>query len=183
MKFNKSFINDSLFFYGDLYRRFYILPSSKKNRKLNIYDWNLTFASIFWLGVFCNEESSILRNIHPSEVVFRGALERRLRNYSIRRVHKKMSYNSKNIRTVVKIVYWRSRPDLFEDMCQKSCGINQNWGSCGRKETTYFKEPFLSVPPLAVLIMRIIDIIINMGDIRQERSNKSPILKFNKRLK
>ena len=35
-----------------------------------------------------------------------------------------------------------------------------------------------------VLIMRIINIIIiNMDDIRQERPNKGPILKLNKRLK
>ena len=35
-----------------------------------------------------------------------------------------------------------------------------------------------------VLIMRIINIIIiNMDDIRQERLNKGPILKLNKRLK
>ena len=34
----KSF-NDSLYFYGDLHRRFHILLSSeKKNRKLNTYD-------------------------------------------------------------------------------------------------------------------------------------------------
>ena len=30
--------------------------------------------------------------------------------------------------------------------------------------------------------MRIINIIINMDDIRQERPNESPIWKFNKRL-
>ena len=34
-----------------------------------------------------------------------------------------------------------------------------------------------------VLIMRIINIIINMDDIRQERSNKEPTLKLNKRFK
>ena len=33
-----------------------------------------------------------------------------------------------------------------------------------------------------VLIMRIINIIINMDDIRQERSNKGPTLKLNKDL-
>ena len=31
--------------------------------------------------------------------------------------------------------------------------------------------------------MRIIDIIVNMDDIRQERPNESPILNLNKRLK
>ena len=34
-----------------------------------------------------------------------------------------------------------------------------------------------------VLIMRIINIIINMDDIRQERSNEGPTLKLNKRFK
>ena len=34
-----------------------------------------------------------------------------------------------------------------------------------------------------VLIMRIINIIINMDDIRQERPNVGPILNLNKRLK
>ena len=34
-----------------------------------------------------------------------------------------------------------------------------------------------------VLIMRIISIIINMDDIRQERPNEGPVLKLNKRLK
>ena len=34
-----------------------------------------------------------------------------------------------------------------------------------------------------VLIMQIINIIINMDDIRQERPNDDPILKLNKRLK
>ena len=33
------------------------------------------------------------------------------------------------------------------------------------------------------LIMRIINIIINTGNIRRERHNESPILKLNKRLK
>ena len=35
----------------------------------------------------------------------------------------------------------------------------------------------------AVLIMQTINIIINMGDIRQERPNKGTNLKLNKRLK
>ena len=34
-----------------------------------------------------------------------------------------------------------------------------------------------------VLIMRIINIITNMGDIRKERPKKGPILKLNERLK
>ena len=39
------------------------------------------------------------------------------------------------------------------------------------------------LPNRVVLIMRIINIIINMDDVKQERSNKSPTLKLNKRLK
>ena len=55
----------------------------------------------------------------------------------------------------------------------------------GKKETTYFKEAFFQVSLLkrVVLIMRIINIIINMDNIRQERLNEDPILKLNKRLK
>ena len=34
-----------------------------------------------------------------------------------------------------------------------------------------------------VWIMRVINIIINIDDIRQEKPNKSPILKLNKKLK
>ena len=43
----------------------------------------------------------------------------------------------------------------------------------GKKETTYFKEAFFQVSLLkrVVLIMRIINIIINMDNIRRERSN------------
>ena len=50
----------------------------------------------------------------------------------------------------------------------------------GKKETTYFKEAFFQVSLLkrVVLIMRIINIIINMDNIRQERSNEGPNLKL-----
>ena len=42
----------------------------------------------------------------------------------------------------------------------------------------------MALSKVVVLIMRIINIIIiNMDDIRQERSNEGPILKVNKRLK
>ena len=47
-----------------------------------------------------------------------------------------MSYNSKNIRAMVKYFWCRSRPKLSEDACQKSCECNQNWESYGQKEIT-----------------------------------------------
>ena len=59
-----------------------------------------------------------------------------------------MGYNSKSIRAAIKNFSCRSRTNLSEDACQKSHESNQNWGSYGQKETTYFKEPFLPVPPL-----------------------------------
>ena len=43
--------SNSLYLHGDLCRRFHILISSKKNkknRKLNIQDWSLTFSSSFY---------------------------------------------------------------------------------------------------------------------------------------
>ena len=72
--------------------------------------------------------------------------------------------------------------DESKNPCQES---NQNWGSHAQEEGTYFKGAFLPVLPLKsqhmVLIMRIINMIINMDDIRQERPNKSPILKLKKK--
>ena len=59
-----------------------------------------------------------------------------------------MGYNSKKIRAVAKISQSRSRPDLSDDMCQKSCESNENWESYGQKEITYFKGAFLQVPSL-----------------------------------
>ena len=42
--------SNSLYFLGDLYRRFHVLLSSKRNRKLNIYDWSLSSFSIYSVG-------------------------------------------------------------------------------------------------------------------------------------
>ena len=72
--------NDSLYFYGDLHRRFHILLSSEKkpgNLINRIEIWLL--LQFIWLEIFYNEESSILCTIQPSGVVFRGVLERQLR--------------------------------------------------------------------------------------------------------
>ena len=71
-------------------------------------------------------------------------------------------------------------------MYQNSHESNQDWGSNEQKGTTYFKEPFLQVPLLkwhVVLIMRIINVIINIDDIKPKRLNEGPILKLNKRFK
>ena len=40
----------SLYFHGDLYRRFRTLLSNEKTRKLNIWSWSLTSSSIYSVG-------------------------------------------------------------------------------------------------------------------------------------
>ena len=76
--------NDSLYFYGDLHRRFYIsLSSEKKQKQKNKTKkpqetWLLQFI---WLEVFYNEESSILCTIQPQGTVFRGILEGATKSY------------------------------------------------------------------------------------------------------
>ena len=96
-------------------------------------DFNLTSSSIYMVG-------DIL-----SGAVFRGVFEHQLRKLF---VHQGMGYNSENIRAAVQVFQCRSRPNLSEDVCQKSRESNQNWGSYEQKGTTYFKEPFLPVPLL-----------------------------------
>ena len=92
-----------------------------------------------------------------------------------------MSYNSKNIKAAVKTFWCGGRSNLSEHACQKSCETYQNWGTYGQKETTYFEEALYLKH--VVLITRIINIIINMDDIRQERTNERSTLKLNKRFK
>ena len=73
--------NDSLCFYRDLHERFHIFPCSEKSTGNLVYRieiWIL-LLQLIWLEIFCNEESSILCNIQPSGVVFRGMIERQLR--------------------------------------------------------------------------------------------------------
>ena len=65
--------SDSLYFYGDLYRRFHALLFREKTRKL----WLL--LQLIWLEIFYNEESSLLCTIQPSGVIFIGVLERQSR--------------------------------------------------------------------------------------------------------
>ena len=79
--------NYSLFLYGNLYRRFYILLSSEKEAGNVIYRIKVWLPLQFiWLEIFYNEESSVLCTIQPSVVVFRGVFECQLRKYvSIRR--------------------------------------------------------------------------------------------------
>ena len=90
-----------------------------------------------------------------------------------------MGYNSKNIKA----------SNLSEDACQKSCESKQNCGSYGQRERPTLRDLYFCSPiqivlsKHTVLIMRVINLIINMDDIRQEKSNKSPILKLNERLK
>ena len=72
--------SDSLHFYGDLHRLFYILLSSEKKTGNVIYRIEIWLLFQFiWLEIFYNEEYSTLCTIQPSGVVFRGVLERQLR--------------------------------------------------------------------------------------------------------
>ena len=57
-----------------------------------------------------------------------------------------MDYNSKSIKA--ESFRCTSRPNLSEDGSQKSCECYENWISSDKKKTTYFKEPFLTVPSL-----------------------------------
>ena len=101
-----------------------------------------------------------------------------------------MGYHSKNIRTVVKMIQCRGRPNLSGGACQKSCEIKPELGKLWAEKDQLLYGSFRSSCVIKIvlskhfnLIMRIINVIINMEDIRQERSNKIPILKLNKRLK
>ena len=69
--------NDSMYFYGDPHRRFHILLYSEKKTTGNlIYRIKIRLLLQFiWLEIFYNEESSTVRTIQPSGVVFRGVLE------------------------------------------------------------------------------------------------------------
>ena len=59
-----------------------------------------------------------------------------------------MGCNSKKKKSVAKTIDCRSRPNLSEDACGKSCESNQKWESYGQKATSYFKGAFLQVLPL-----------------------------------
>ena len=139
------------------------------------------FVGVIWLEILYNEKSSILCTNQSSGAVFGRVLERQSRKLF---VHQDMGCNSKNIGAAVKTFQCRVRPNFFEYACQKSCESKQNWISYGQKETTFLKEAFLQVLPLkqcyikhVALIMQIIHVIINMDNIRQERSNEGATLK------
>ena len=61
--------NDSLYFYEDLYRRFYILLSSEKKTGNLIYRIEIWLLQFTWLEIFYNEEFSVLCTIQPSGLV------------------------------------------------------------------------------------------------------------------
>ena len=66
--------------YGDLYRRFHILLSSKKNPGILIYRTKVwLLVQSIRLEIFYNEASSIPCTIQPLGAVFGGALERQSR--------------------------------------------------------------------------------------------------------
>ena len=72
--------NDSLCFYRDLHKRFHIFFCSKKSTGNLVYRIEIwLLLQLIWLEIFCNEEPSILCNIPPLGVVFRGVIERQLR--------------------------------------------------------------------------------------------------------
>ena len=142
-----------------------------------LYSWSYsTMKNLQYPGTFSPQE------------LYLDVPERQLRKIFD---HQEMGYNSKNIRTVAKRFQCRSRTNLSERACQKSCESIQNWGSYGQKENTYFKGTFPSNSAIKivlskhfVLIMRIIiQIKINMDVIRQERPREGPILNLIKRIK
>ena len=67
--------NDSLYFYGDLYRHFYVLRSSDKKQERQCIELKFDLFFELWLEIFYSEESSILSIIQPSGVVLRGVIE------------------------------------------------------------------------------------------------------------
>ena len=72
--------NNSPYLHGDLYRRFHILLSSEKTPKNLIYRIEAWFFLQFIrLGIFYNEESSILCTIQLLGVAFGGVLGCQLR--------------------------------------------------------------------------------------------------------
>ena len=76
---SRKISNDSL--YGGLDRRFHVFLSSEKRKPRNlIYKIEIWLLLQFiWLETFCDEESPILCTIQPSGVVFRGVIDRQLR--------------------------------------------------------------------------------------------------------
>ena len=72
--------NDSLYFYGDLFKCFHILLSNKKKTGNLIYRveiWH--YLKVVLLEIFYNEEPSIICTIQSSGVVSRDVPERQLR--------------------------------------------------------------------------------------------------------
>ena len=138
--------NISLYFYGGPYKRFHLLLSSEKNQVTQYM--GLKFDFFFNLFGWRYSKVKNLQYFVPfssQELYLEVRLGTNWGNYlSIGR----LGYNSKNIKVVVKNFQCRGRQNLSKGACQKSCESNQNWGSYGQKETTYFKEAFLQVPPL-----------------------------------
>ena len=131
--------NDFLYFYGDLYWRFYkYLSSKKQTNKQNINNKQeaqyIGLKSNFFLFNSLGWRYSTMKNLQHSVP------------FSLRICIQTCA--SKNIRVVVKMFQCRSRPNFSEDACQKSCESNQNQESYGQKEAIYFKEPLIPVPPL-----------------------------------
>ena len=72
--------NDSLYFYEDLFKCFYILFSNEKNPGDLIYRIEIwLYLYVIWLETFYNEKSSIPCTIQLLGVLFRGVTEHQLR--------------------------------------------------------------------------------------------------------
>ena len=84
--------SNSLYFHGVLYRRFHVLLSSEKNRKLNIEDWSTDperldfFFNLFSWRYFAMNNLQYFVAFNPQELCFEVCLSANQGNYlSIRR--------------------------------------------------------------------------------------------------
>ena len=71
---SRKSLNDFLYFYGDVYRGFYILHFNEKKKSLKYRIETGLLLQFIWLEICYNELSSILCTSQPSGVVFKGVL-------------------------------------------------------------------------------------------------------------
>ena len=97
-----------------------------------------------------------------------------------------MDYNSKNIRVAVKL-FCAEIDQLFLNVYTKNLvKVTRTGDAMGRNRPPTLRKLFsksainIVLFKQVVLIMRIINVITNMDDIRQETSNKRPTLNLNK---
>ena len=164
--------NNSLYFYGDLW--------SKKTPRNLIYRIELWLSlQIIRLEIFYKEESLILCFIQLSEVVFRGLLERQSRKLF---VDKEMVIIPKIEKRRWKLFNAEVDQTFLKVHAKNLVKVTRTREVMGRKRPPTLRK--LSAIKMVllkhvILIMRIINIIINMDKIRQERYNKGLNLKLN----